>query len=101
MRREIIPMNRYTINLILSPELKDEAVKSLLATIEETVTKAKGEWTETQEWGRKRLAYPIKKKLEGLYFFLDFKADMEIVHEIEKKLKHKDEVMRMLIEKVQ
>jgi len=92
-------MNKYTANIILNPELSDERVKTVLSLIEELVKKGKGEWGEVEEWGRKRLSYRINKKSEGLYYLLSFSANQTVCAEIEKKVKEKDDTLRLLIEK--
>lgn len=93
-------MRQYELVLIFDPEESKEK-KAVLEKIKDWV-KGKGRVGEENEWGRRKLAYPLKshqgKKLqEGEYFQIDFEAEVEAVAEIEKKLKLEEKVIRYLV----
>ena len=64
-------MRNYEGVFILSPDLSQDASKGAVAQLQELVTKNGGRVDGLQEWGRKRLAYKIKKKHEGHYVILN------------------------------
>ena len=87
-------MNDYEILLMLDPELADERQSEIITRTQELVTKNGGEWESQEPWGRRRLAYEIDHKPEGVYHLLTFKAAPETLDEISRVLKITDGVMR-------
>ncbi len=87
-------MNDYEILLMLDPELADERQSEILTRTQELVTKNGGEWESQEPWGRRRLAYEIDHKPEGVYHLLTFKAEPETLDEVSRVLKITDGVMR-------
>jgi len=62
-------MSNYELTLILNPELSPAKQKALTEKINKFITNLKGEITEFSSWGKKQLAYPIKKNTTAAYFF--------------------------------
>jgi small subunit ribosomal protein S6 len=89
-------MNDYEILLMLDPELADERQSEILARAQELVTENGGEWESQEPWGRRRLAYEIDHKSEGVYHLLTFRSTPETLDEISRVLKISDGVMRHL-----
>jgi small subunit ribosomal protein S6 len=89
-------MNDYEILLMLDPELADERQSEILARTQELVATQGGEWESQEPWGRRRLAYEIDHKPEGVYYLLTFRATPETLDEISRVLKITDGVMRHL-----
>jgi small subunit ribosomal protein S6 len=89
-------VNDYEILLMLDPELPEERQGEILTRTQELVKKHDGEWENQETWGRRRLAYEIDHKGEGVYHLLTFKATPETLDEISRVLKITDGVMRHL-----
>ena len=89
-------MNPYEIMLLLDAELAEERQAEILTRIRELVTQRGGTWQGDDSWGRRKLAYEIDKKSDGIYHLLSFSADGETLDEISRVLKIDDDVMRHL-----
>ena len=89
-------MNEYEILLMLDPELSDERGAEIIARVKEQVEADSGTWDAHEPWGRRKLAYEIKHKGEGVYHLLLFTAAPETLAEISRVLKITDGVMRHL-----
>ena len=89
-------MNDYEILLMLDPELAEERQGEILTRTQELVTKLGGDWENQTSWGRRRLAYEIDHKSEGVYHLLTFKSTPEALDEVSRVLKITDGVMRHL-----
>jgi len=84
---------------IVNPEIGEEAIKGITAKAVELVGKHGGEDVEIDEWGRRRLAYPIAKRNDGHYVVLSFSRGAAagagpLVEELELMFKHNEDVMR-------
>jgi small subunit ribosomal protein S6 len=86
----------YEILLMLDPELAEARQDDLIARVRELTEGSGGTWRSHDAWGRRRLAYPILKKQEGVYHLLVFDASGETLDEITRVLKIDDSVMRHL-----
>jgi small subunit ribosomal protein S6 len=86
----------YEILLMLDPELAEARQDDLIARVRQLVETSGGTWRSHDAWGRRRLAYPILKKQEGVYHLLVFDASGETLDEITRQLKIDDAVMRHL-----
>jgi len=84
---------------MLDPELAEARQDDLIARIRELTERSGGTWRSHDAWGRRRLAYPILKKQEGVYHLLVFDASGETLDEITRVLKIDDSVMRHLATK--
>ena len=89
-------MKCYETMLILRPTLDKDAVEAAVAKIGEMVTKEKGEVVRTDHWGKRKLAYPIKKEVIGYYCLLYFKGEGKEVGKLEAALKIFDPVIRFM-----
>ena len=92
-------MTTYEILLMLDPELAEEHQDDLIARVRQLVETSGGTWRSHDAWGRRRLAYEIEKKQEGVYHLLVFEASGETLDEITRVLKIDDAVMRHLATK--
>jgi small subunit ribosomal protein S6 len=86
----------YEILLMLDPELADERQDDLIARVRQLVETSGGTWRSHDAWGRRRLAYEIQKKQEGVYHLIVFESSGETLNEITRVLKIDDAVMRHL-----
>ena len=86
----------YEILLMLDPESSDERHNEILARMRETIEKSGGTWTGHEPWGRRKLAYEINHKADGVYHLLLFTATPATLDELTRVLKITDGVMRHL-----
>lgn len=86
----------YEAMYILDPSLNEEAVAALVAKFK-AVVEANGTVSEVDEWGKRRLAYPINDLMEGYYVLMTFNAKPEFPRELDRILRITDGVMRSLI----
>lgn len=89
-------MRSYEVIFILDPALGDDGVDAAIAAASGIVTKEGGEVAEVQKWGKKRLAYEIKKRREGHYAFLRLRAPVKAVTELERHLHIAESVLKFL-----
>ena len=87
---------QYEILLMLDPDLAEERQNEILARIREQVERGGGTWDGHEPWGRRKLAYEIAKKDEGVYHLLYFTSDAATLEELARILKITDGVMRHL-----
>ena len=90
-------MRNYEGIFIVSPDLSTEATKGVAAQVQELVSKNGGRVDGLQEWGKKRLAYKIKKKQDGNYFILNFQLDSKNTKKLEQTLRLNDQLLRFLL----
>jgi small subunit ribosomal protein S6 len=84
----------YEILLMLDPELAEERQAEVVARTRELVERGGGTWGNQEIWGRRKLAYEIDHKGEGVYHLLTFETSPETLDEISRVLKITDGVMR-------
>ena len=94
-------MNKYELVFILDPKLDAQAQKKETDKIEKLIASFKGKIEKKEAWGRKTLAYPIKKLTEGIYVKFDLNFPPENIIEWEKKIKLEEKVIRYLLIKVE
>ena len=87
-------MTDYEVLLMLDPELAEERANEIVARVREQVEADGGSWDAQQPWGRRRLAYEIDHKGEGVYHLLTFAAEAGTLDEVSRVLKITDGVMR-------
>ena len=95
-------MRSYEVIFILDPALADDGVEAAVVAAKGVLAKAGGEVAEVQKWGKKRLAYDIKKRREGHYVYFRAQAPGKAVAELERHLKIAEPVLKyitVLIEK--
>ena len=86
----------YEILLMLDPDLAEERQEEIVKRTRDLVERGGGTWDGHDVWGRRKLAYEIDKKTDGVYHLLSFSADAETLDEISRVLKIDDAVMRHL-----
>ena len=89
-------MRSYEVIFILDPGLGDDGVEAAIAAAVGVLTREGGEVPEIQKWGKKRLAYEIKKRREGYYVYLRFQAAARAVTELERHLNIAEPVLKSL-----
>lgn len=89
-------MRNYELLFILDPAMDEAARNQMIETVKGIIN-ADGEAGEADLWGAKKLAYPIKKKKDGFYVLIPFKASAELPKELDRRLKISDNCMRHII----
>ena len=87
-------MTTYEILLLLDPEQAEARQDDIVARTRDLVEKGGGAWQSHDAWGRRRLAYPIAHKEEGVYHLVVFDAEAATLDEISRVLKIEDSVLR-------
>jgi small subunit ribosomal protein S6 len=87
----------YELGFILNPEVSEEQTRAILERIEQIVSRRDGQVVKVNQWGRRRLAYPIQHHRDGYYVFIDMILAPETVLELDRTLKVSEEVLRQLI----
>jgi small subunit ribosomal protein S6 len=87
-------MRHYEIMIILDPSLEERAVQPSLEEFLKVVTGNGGKVGKLDIWGRRRLAYPIDKKPEGIYAVVDLTAEPSAVRELDRQLNLNEAVLR-------
>lgn len=90
-------MRDYELTMVIDPDLKEADQIKLIAKVEKLITDAKGKSLKPVSWGKKELAYPIKKKSFGSYFFLALSLSPEELTNIDKKIRLEEEIIRYLL----
>jgi small subunit ribosomal protein S6 len=90
----------YESLFILRPSLADDDVQKTLEKVRTTVEKAGGTIERLENWGKKKLAYEVKREKKGLYIQLQFKGNGAAVTEIERLFRLEDAVMKFLTVKL-
>lgn len=91
-------MNRpYEMMYILDARLDEETQKTINEKIKETIVKIGGTFDKAELWGRRRLAYPINKKTEGLYMLSHFEAESRSLKELTRVLNITEGLLRHLV----
>ncbi len=93
-------MRQYELTLVLDPELTSENQKKVLAKIKKLITSFKGKAGKGEDWGKKTLAYPIKKKTSGVFHLFKLDLPGESVKGLDQKLRLEDNLIRFLLVKV-
>ena len=90
-------MPLYELGVIIDPEIPPEEEASTLERLEGIITDAGGEVAEKDAWGRRQLAYPIRKKNYGVYHFWKVNVGGEALDKLNFEMRTNDSVMRSLI----
>lgn len=90
-------MRNYEGVFIISAELSNDSAKGVVTQIQELVSKNGGRVDGIQEWGKKRLAYKIKKKQEGNYVIMNFQMDSKFSKKFDQSLRLNDNLLRFLL----
>ena len=87
-------MRHYELMVILDPELEERTVQPSLDRFLNVVRKGGGSIENVNIWGRRKLAYEIKKKAEGIYAVVDMQAEPDLAKELDRQLNLNEAVLR-------
>ncbi len=89
-------MRQYETGFILSPALGEEETAQYIQQMAEIVAQRKGRMIKQDVWGKRRLAYPIKRFEDGFYVFFTYEGPGDISTEMERRFKQTDTVIRFM-----
>ena len=89
-------LKKYETVFILTPVLSDAQMKDTVEKFKKVLTDLKAEITNAENWGLKKLAYPILQKSTGFYNLIEFTAEPEVVDGLELEFRRDEKVMRFL-----
>ena len=89
-------MNNYETVFILTPVLSDAQMKETVEKFKKTLTAEGAEVVNEEDWGLRKLAYPIQKKTTGFYQLIEFKANPSTIALLETQFRRDERVIRFL-----
>jgi small subunit ribosomal protein S6 len=93
-------MNSYETVFILTPVLSDDQAKEAVLKFEAELKGLGADVKHSENWGLRKLAYPIQKKSTGFYFLVEFNAEGSVVADYELMMKRDERVLRFLTVKM-
>ena len=89
-------LKQYETVFIMTPVLSDEQMKEAVEKYQKYLISKNAEIVFEDNWGLRKLAYPIQKKSTGFYHLIEFKADPEIIRDFEVTFKRDERILRFL-----
>ncbi|APG59692.1 30S ribosomal protein S6 [Christiangramia salexigens] len=93
-------MNNYETVFILNPVLSDEQIKETVKKYEDFLVSKGAEMVAKEDWGLRKLAYPIQHKKSGFYHLFEFQAPGEAIEPLELEFRRDERMMRYLTVKL-
>jgi len=90
-------MRKYELMLAINPQFEEEELTSLIEKVKKIISKEKGEVTDINKWGKRKLAYEIKDFTEAIYVVMKFNIDELSISEFERVLKLEEKIIRYLL----
>lgn len=94
-------MRDYELVMVVDPEVGDEGLPSVVDRIHAFIQEQGGAIKNVDQWGRRRLAYPIRRKQEGYYVVTHFSLDPQAIRALEGTLELAEEVLRHLVTRLE
>jgi len=88
--------NRYETVFIITPVLSDEQTKDVIKKYKDLLKDKGAKITHEENWGMRKLAYPIQKKSTGFYYLMEFEADASVILPFETEFRRDERVIRFL-----
>ena len=89
-------MNNYETVFILNPVLSEDQAKDTVEKFVKVLKKANADILNNEQWGLKKLAYPINKKSTGFYNLIEFSAESPVIDTLETEYRRDESVMRFM-----
>ena len=93
-------LRTYELVYIVTPEATEDLIASIHEQVEQTTQRMGGSLSKTENWGRRKLAYEIKRQKEGVYVLEVIEGTGELMKELDRRLKVVDQVIRHLVVRV-
>jgi len=91
-----VSLRQYETGFVLSPALSEEETAQFIQQMAEIVAQKKGHMVRQDVWGKRRLAFPIKRFQEGVYVFFTYEGGGDVSTELERRFKQTDSVIRFM-----
>jgi small subunit ribosomal protein S6 len=88
--------NRYETVFIATPVLSENQMKEAVEKFKSLMTKNKGKILHEENWGLKKLAYPIQKKSTGFYYLIEFACEPAFIQKLETEYRRDERIIRFL-----
>ena len=95
-RKGYVAMRNYEGVLLMDPGLDEEGVNEVRNLVEEIIKKGNGEVGNWERWGRRKLAYKIKGKVEAIYVLLTFNGAEKIIDDLKKTCGLSEKILRYI-----
>ena len=89
-------MNHYETVFIATPVLSDVQTKELFGKFQGVITENGGQIVSSEDWGLRKLAYPIQKKTTGFYYLIEFEGEGDLVEKLATQYRRDERVIRFL-----
>ena len=89
-------MNNYETVFIVTPVLSDAQVQEVADKFQGVITENGGQIISEEDWGLRKLAYPIQKKTTGFYYLMEFTGEGDIIEKLETQYRRDERVIRFL-----
>jgi len=89
-------LKQYETVFIATPVLSDSQVKEAVKKYRDFITENQGEIVHEEDWGMRKLAYPIQKKSTGFYHLIEFKAEPTLIEKLEVQYRRDERIIRYL-----
>ena len=89
-------MNRYELGVVIRADLEDEVFRAEVERVKGFIDRFGGTIEKIDDWGRRKLAYPIQKLTEGMYSFITYSSAGETPKEVEARLRLQENILRFL-----
>jgi small subunit ribosomal protein S6 len=89
-------LKRYEVIAIVKTDLTEEEINAIMERSSNIITERQGVIAKAEKWGKRRLAYEIKKQKDGFYFFIDYAGEGSVVAEMERNFKIDDRVLKFM-----
>jgi small subunit ribosomal protein S6 len=91
-----VSLRQYETGFVLAPTLSEEETTQFIQQMAEIVAQKKGHMVKQDIWGKRRLAFPIKRFQEGVYVFFTYDGGGDVSAELERRFKQTDAVIRFM-----
>jgi len=89
-------LNQYETVFITTPVLSENQMKEAVQKFKKVITENDGEIIHEENWGLKKLAYPIQKKSTGFYYLIEFKGTGDLIEKLEVQYRRDERIIRFL-----
>jgi small subunit ribosomal protein S6 len=93
-REEEHNMRKYETIYILQPDLSEDENKAIAEKVQDVISSYKGDFLRLEDWGVRKLSYPIRKFARGRYLYLRYNGGRELIAELERRLRLDEKVLR-------
>ncbi len=90
-------MHSYEMALIIRSEVDEDGQKAIIDRLSQLVASHGGQVTQVETWGRRHLAYPIKKVQEGIYYFIQGQFPAQVLPELNRAGRLTESILRYMI----